>query len=262
MSRVPNYMILDDHEIANDWPKHATSRDRQTIYPAAIHAYQVYQASHSPLFALSPVQRIDGVPDRLWYSFRDGCCDWFVMDTRTERRYYGGPDKDRMLDDRQMAALFAWLSDGSGQVKVIASAVPLFPDVVKEAEDKWAGFRAQRAEILAHVFGKRIPRVVILSGDLHCSFVAELTSPKHRGQKIVQVISSSFFWPYPHMRRREIVMDAKLIVPKNGAGYRAKVISPVLKKDNFARVELDPAQVRVYYVGRKGEALGEVSVAL
>ena len=262
MSRVPTYMILDDHEIENDWPKHATSRDRQTIYPAAIHAYQIYQASHSPLFALSPVQRIDGVPEQLWYTFRDGCCDWFVMDTRTERRYLGGPDKDRMLDDRQMSALLEWLVDGSGQVKVIASAIPLFPDVVKEAEDKWAGFRAQRAEILGFIFAKEIPKVVVLSGDLHCSFVAELTSAKRRGPRIVQVVSSSFFWPYPHMRRREIVMDAKLVVPKNGAAYRAKVISPVVKKDNFARVELDPGQLRVHYVGRKGEALGDVSVAL
>lgn len=262
MSRVPNYMILDDHEIENDWPKHATSRDRQTIYPAAIHAYQIYQASHSPLFALSDERRVDGVPDRLWYSFRDGCCDWFVMDTRTERRYYGGPDKDRMLNDRQMSALLAWLGDGSGQVKVIASAIPLFPDVVKEADDKWAGFRAQRAEILAHIFAKKVPKVVVLSGDLHCSFVAELTSPKHKGQKLVQVVSSSFFWPYPHMRRRELRMDAKLIVPKNGAGYRAKVISPVLKTDNFARVDIESGRIRVGYFGRKGEVLGEVSVSL
>jgi alkaline phosphatase D len=202
------------------------------------------------------------VPERLWYSFQDGCCDWFVMDTRTERRYYGGPDKDRMLDDRQMAALLAWLGDGSGQVKVIASAIPLFPDVVKEAEDKWAGFRAQRAEILAFIFATKVPRVVVLSGDLHCSFVAELTSPKHRGQKLVQVVSSSFFWPYPHMRRRELRMDAKLVVPKNGPVYRAKVISEVLKTDNFARVEIDPGQMRVRYFGRKGEALADARTRL
>jgi alkaline phosphatase D len=262
MSRLPNYMILDDHEIENDWPKHATSRDRQTTYPAAIHAYQVYQASHSPLFALSPERRVDGVPDRLWYSFRDGCCDWFVMDTRTERRYHGGPDKDRMLNDVQMNALLAWLADGSGQVKVIASAIPLFPDVVGEADDKWAGFRAQRAAILGHIFAKKVPKVVVLSGDLHCSFVAELTSAKQKGQKLVQVVSSSFFWPYPHMRRRELRMDAKLVVPKGGAGYRAKVIGEVIKKDNFARVEVEPSRVRVNFVGRKGEALGSVSLML
>jgi alkaline phosphatase D len=205
---------------------------------------------------------VDGVPDRLWYAFRDGCCDWFVMDTRTERRYYGGPDKDRMLNDRQMSALLAWLGDGSGQVKVIASAIPLFPDVVAEADDKWAGFRAQRAEILAHIFAKKVPKVVVMSGDLHCSFVAELTSPRHRGQKVVQVVSSSFFWPYPHMRRREIRMDAKLVVPKGGVGYRARVVSDVVKTDNFARVEIDPSRMFVRFVGRKGEPLMAIETTL
>jgi len=52
MSRVPTYMILDDHEIEDGWPQRATPKDYRVRYPAAIHAYQTYQASHSPLFAV------------------------------------------------------------------------------------------------------------------------------------------------------------------------------------------------------------------
>lgn len=48
MSRVPTYMILDDHEIEDNWPSKATDKDWLTLYPAAIHAYQIYQCSDLP----------------------------------------------------------------------------------------------------------------------------------------------------------------------------------------------------------------------
>jgi len=53
MSRVSTYMTLDDHEIENNWPKNSSQKDRMTIYPNAIHAYQTYQLSHSPCIPIS-----------------------------------------------------------------------------------------------------------------------------------------------------------------------------------------------------------------
>lgn len=85
MSQIPTYMILDDHEIEDNWPSHASSADMVTKYPSAIHAYQIYQASHSPVFSLDNSGWITGTPTHLWYTFSDGCADWFVMDVRTER---------------------------------------------------------------------------------------------------------------------------------------------------------------------------------
>ncbi len=255
MSLVPSYMILDDHEIEDNWPNRATSRDRVTLYPAAIHAYQVYQASHSPLFGLSSASRVDGTPTRFWYTFNDGCCDWFVMDTRTERRYRGGPDEDRMLDDRQFAALLDWLGDSSGRVKLIASSVPFFPDVEGDGSDKWTGFRRQRAEILDHIFRRKVPRVVFVSGDVHCSFVAELTATGRRGPKVTQIVSSSFFWPYPHTGSREFRRDGRLDVPRGGAAYRVSGPPEVLATDNFARLDVSPDAITVRYFGRKGQPL-------
>lgn len=75
MSQVPTYMTLDDHEIEDNWPAQSTPKDYVTKYPAAIHAYLTYQASHSPLFSAHE-NRITGIPNKLWYTFKDGCCDF------------------------------------------------------------------------------------------------------------------------------------------------------------------------------------------
>lgn len=78
-------MTLDDHEIEDGWPEKATAADRTTKYPAAIHSLLTYQFSHSPVYELNAQRQLTGVPDYLWYRFQDGCCDFFITDTRTER---------------------------------------------------------------------------------------------------------------------------------------------------------------------------------
>ena len=87
MSRVPTYMTLDDHEIEDNWPQRANSRDLMRKFPAAMQAFQAYQLSHGPLYDVRKDGRIDGSPDDYWYQFQNGCCDVFVTDSRTERVY-------------------------------------------------------------------------------------------------------------------------------------------------------------------------------
>jgi len=256
MSRVPTYMVLDDHEIEDNWPSKATDKDWLTLYPAAIHAYQIYQCSHSPLFTLGPTGRIEGTIDKFWYTFQDGCCDWFIMDSRSERKWDENPKHRRMIKPTQMEALLGWLNDGSGQVKMVVTSVPFFPDLEEENDDKWGGFISERTEILDHILENKIRKVVFLSGDVHCSFSIELTSPKDPGFKVISVISSSFFWPYPHMEEGDFQMKGKLAAPKNGNVYRVGSASDVFNTDNFARVEVTPAQIVVSFFERKGKQLG------
>jgi len=64
ISRVPTYMTLDDHEIENNWPQHATKGDRIRKFPAAMHAFMTYELSHSPLFSFGDDGRLTGHPDR------------------------------------------------------------------------------------------------------------------------------------------------------------------------------------------------------
>lgn len=255
MSQVPTYMILDDHEIEDNWPSKATQKDWLTLYPAAIHAYQIYQCSHSPLFDLDSQGRLTGTLDRFWYSFRDGCCDCFVMDCRTERRWYDDPARRRMITPQQMQALLSWLDDGSGRVKLVVTSVPFFPDLKSEAEDKWAGFLDERTKILEFILKKKVRKVVFLSGDVHCSLTAELTAPSDPKFKVISVISSSFFWPYPHVEESDFVLQGKLRTTAKSV-FRVGNASDVYSTDNFARLDIAPRSIAVSFFERKGDPLG------
>lgn len=255
MSRVPTYMILDDHEIEDNWPSKATEKDWLTLYPSAIHAYQIYQCSHSPLFTLDQTDRLTGTLDRFWYSFQDGCCDCFVMDSRTERRWSEKPKQRRMITRRQMEALLNWLNDGSGRVKLVVTSVPFFPDLKSESDDTWGGFLEERTEVLDFILKKKVPKVVFLSGDVHCSFSVELKCSSDSAFKVISVISSSFFWPYPHMEDSDFVLKGKLKTTSKNS-YRVENASIVFSTDNFARLDINPKSIDISFFERKGDQLG------
>jgi alkaline phosphatase D len=258
MSRVPTYMVLDDHEIEDNWPSKATQKDWVMLYPHAIHSYQIYQCSHSPLFGLDAKNRLTGTPDCFWYSFQDGCCDWFVTDSRTERVWSSDPDKRRMMSDAQMAGLLNWLNNKSGRVKMIVTSVPFFPDLKSESDDKWSGFIPERTKILDFILTNNIGKVVFLSGDVHCSFSAELITPRDPAFKISSIVSSSFFWPYPHMDSGEFAFDDSLKSSSQNS-YTVVNASAVFSTDNFARVRVDPNGMTISFFQRKGELLGTIN---
>ena len=249
MACVPTYMTLDDHEIEDNWPAQASIKDYVTKFPAAVHAYQTYQLSHSPLH---PVVNghIDAAPDRMWYSHRDGCCDFFFTDTRTER--YLGNGTQEIVSEAQMDALLAWLGDGSGRVKVIATAVPFWEST---SDDKWNGFLAQRDRILEHIRTNKVKRVLMLSGDVHASMSSELQLKDDPDFRIVSVVSSAFFWPYPHPLKRSFHLKGG-IATQTDRSYRVKNASSVYPTDNFTRLKIDPDRVRVEVFSRKGDRLG------
>ncbi len=252
MSSVPTYMTLDDHEIEDNWPSKADQRDLLTKYPAAIHSYSIYQMSHSPLpFLDDDGKHLAGVPNHFWYAFRDGCCDFFVTDTRTERI-----PGEEIISQIQMNALKNWLDDGSGRVKVIVTSVPLFPDSRSGADDKWGGFIAQRDELLNFIHDRKVRRVLTLSGDVHASMSVDLESASDPDFRIVSVISSPFYWPYPHPSRRSFQLEGDLnsISPY---GFRLRNPGPVVCTENFTRLSVDLKKVKVEVFSRKGEAIGE-----
>lgn len=254
MSHVPTYMTLDDHEIEDGWPANSTDRDWMVKYPSAIHAYQTYQLSHSPLFSISN-DRLVGVPVSAWYTFRDGCCDFFVTDTRTERFLADTKVASEIISQEQMEALKQWLSDGSGRVKLIVSAVPVFPETKLNNDDKWGGFPTQRSELLDFIRENDIRRVVFLSGDVHSSLSAELVSPGAPDFKIIAAISSPFYWPYPHNPRRYFNLYGQIESNLSDAVYQVTNAGRVVSTDNFTRVTADLEGLVVEVYARKGELL-------
>ena len=247
MSRVPTYMMLDDHEIEDNWPAKATSQDLRTLFPVAMHAFQTYQLSHSPCI---PVRngRLHGTLEKIWYQYTDGCTDVFVTDSRTERELF--PGNRKLLSDVQMRALKRWLNDASGRVKIIVTSVPFFPDASSgEGADKWSGFEDQRDELLGHIEDNQIRKVVFFSGDVHASMSLQLESPS--GLLITSVVSSAFFWPYPHPSAKKF-RTTGTINAGNAGSFRLKNASRVISDDNFTRVEVSPGGMNVEVYGRKG----------
>lgn len=256
MSSIPTYMILDDHEIEDNWPSKATKKDMVSLYPQAIHAYQVYQCSHSPLFSLDAQNNITGTLSHFWYNFSDGCADWFVMDTRTERIWSDNSNKRRMVKQSQLEALLAWLADGSGLVKLVVTSVPLFPDLNSDSDDKWCGYLSERSQILDFILENKISKVAFVSGDVHCSFTAQLTSPNDPDFRVFSIISSSFFWPYPHMEKDDFVLNG-LLQTMGKYKYSVTESSLVHSTDNFARLDVDTDGISVSFFERKGDSLGK-----
>lgn len=239
MSRVPTYMILDDHEIQENWPAGVDPADRPAMEAAALEPYRIYQCSHNPDTAA-----------HLWYRFADGCADWFVMDTRSQRKIEAG----EMIDQGQLAALLAFLGDGSGRVKMVATTVPIFPDHAIFARDKWQGFTAQRRAIFDHIRARGLSNVVFVSGDVHCSFVASLELGE--GVTVHTIVCSPFvsaffspaiwFWSF-WLRLVDAGTDAKPKLLSDGTFWRR----------NFAHVRVEPQRVLVSFYDRAGAPLQE-----
>lgn len=258
MSCVPTYMILDDHEIEDNWPANADKEDWVMLYPHAMHAYQIYQCSHSPLFDIDQNGRIDGVPKKYWYSFSDGCVDWFVMDCRNERLI--NKDSRRMISQNQLDSLLLWLdSNHNNQIKVIVTSVPLVPDMNTDINDKWGAFPDQRATILNKMKEIDNGKVVILSGDVHCSFAAEIRHSETESVIGYQIVSSSFFWPYPHMNQADFSFGTPIKHP-NDHGFSTKLKSKIISDDNFVRLDISSQKLLVSFYERKGERLQKVEL--
>lgn len=254
MSTVPTYMILDDHEIEDNWPSKSCNQDKVVLYPNAIHAYQIYQCSHSPLFDAKLDGRIEGILQKFWYSFTDGCADWFVMDSRTER--FISKSRRNMVNQMQLDALFKWLEEGDNRVKMIVTSVPFAPDLDNDASDKWGAFPEQRTQILEFLAKMRSSKVVFVSGDVHCSFTAKIFMQGRDAPLAYQIVSSSFFWPYPHMHKGEFIQNQPLITTTPDSPFFADITSDVYSEDNFARLDISKEEIIVSFFERKGSALG------
>ncbi|MTT53667.1 alkaline phosphatase family protein [Alcanivorax sp. VBW004] len=191
-----SYMILDDHEIENNWPAKADAELWTNKYPAAIKAYQIYQASHSPAAPLNEAGTyLDRDPDKFWYTFSRGPADFFVMDVRTERVLSRWPWQRKMISEVQEQAFVEWLDRDPERVKVLVTSVVMFPEQRRpfRGKDAWEGFRHQRQRLLAAMAKSASQKLVVLSGDVHASLYASLTL--NGGKKVHSWTCSGLFWP-------------------------------------------------------------------
>jgi alkaline phosphatase D len=267
MANYNQHMILDDHEIENNWPARANADLWTSKYPAAMKAYQIYQASHSPAVPLNEEgSRLARDPDALWYAYRWGCADFFLMDLRTERVLSRRPWQRKIMSQAQEDAVIQWLHDQPERVKCLVSTVPLFPEQrwPFRGEDAWEGFRRQRQRLIDAIRDSGCRRVLVLSGDVHASLYARLD---RRGQAPLHAwICSGLFWPTALMAfrwYRPMIRDRHRLpgwlMPSIG---RVTVPTQVYSRDAFSRVSIDENGARLSLFDRRGRFLPDSSKEL
>ena len=298
----PTYMILDDHEIEDNWTQDRIyDVGKHKLFNLAIGAYQSYQWSHSP--------RTFG--RLLYYTFACAGYPAFVLDTRTQRsrdmlpglednHMLGSPSLDIKNHPGQLEQLKRWLLDqhnsrGNAPKFIVSASVfapndmseriEPTPDDTKRAvdagteniddpfaklwdtnvkrrndSDSWPAYPQTRLSILKHIVDNKIQNVVFLSGDIHCSNVAEIEfdGAQGKGLKAFSVTSSAFYWPFPfadgdpnsyvHDSRDPDQADPFPIVGTDAVmNYRSFGYT---QEDNFTRIDIDRANatmaVRVF----------------
>ena len=69
-----------------------------------------------------------------------------------------------------------------------------------QGSDSWPAHPNTRRAILDHIVQKRIQNVVFLSGDIHCSNLAQMRFARNKralNLRAFSVTSSAFYWPFP-----------------------------------------------------------------
>ena len=260
MANLSTYMILDDHEIEDNWPSKKRSGD-DALYENAISAYELYQASHSPVFELLDDDRVSRHPKHYWYQFTDGDIEWFVTDSRTRRNL--SADDRRILDVEQEHALCQWLIHSPARVRMVVTGVMFFPDAKHGGDDAWAGFPGQRLRLLETIRTHRIRNVVFISGDVHASLTSRLTHSEDPGFEVHTIVSSPLCNTrlLPYATQSTFILDRPLA--RNATGeYRQELTGKVISQDNFAHMVIDAERIQVNYHDRDGKLLQSTSINL
>ena len=260
MSNLPTYMILDDHEIEDNWPANKSKGDAY-LYKNAIAAYELYQASHSPAHELLTNGQINRKLERYWYQFTDGDIEWFVTDSRTRRNL--SADDRRILDEEQEQTLLKWLIHSPARVKFVVTSVMFYPDRKRHGDDAWKAFPEQRLRLLETIRTHRIKNVIFVSGDVHGSLTSRLTHSANPDFEVHTVVSSPLCNSklLPYAKASTFILDQPLAQTAAG-DYRHELTSQVISQDNFAHLIVEAEQIHVRYHDRDGKLLQSTSITL
>jgi alkaline phosphatase D len=188
---APFVMAWDDHEVDNDYAGNFDERDTppEVFLLRRAAAYQAYYESMPLRASLLP-----NGPNLLLYRHLQfgNLIDMSILDTRQYRSKQaacGNPKtcpelldvKRTILGETQERWLFGTLAQSRATWTVIGQQVPTFArDMVSVSEearysvDKWDGYAESRNRLFAHIRDAKVPNPVVLSGDVHTHWCADL----------------------------------------------------------------------------------------
>lgn len=258
LSHLPVYMMMDDHEVGDDWhPADFVTKDERRMRKEGLKAFRKHQ------WLLSP-GNVDGEPRRdasgrriFWYTFDLHGFPVFVCDDRTGR----SRNRKRMLDRDQFKALATWLVASQENVgprpKLVVSSsvvVPFLKNTQRaRRSDSWDGYVHQLKLLFRVIADKGVQNVVFLCGDSHLSNCSEL-EVLDRGDVVARaycVVGSPMYGPYPfaNAKRTDFQEENHKTPLALGRGFTMRYTVAAdswATGDAFTLVEVDAAgQLRV-----------------
>ena len=160
--KMPIFHIWDDHDIgANNADKNYANKD------IALQVYKEYM----------PAPPLANPNAGIWYSFRYGQAEFFMLDVRSQRDPNSDPDgpSKSMLDGNNLGVQgqLLWfknaLKSSTARWKFIMSGSVFNPTTKgpPQAQDSWGAFRTEHDDLVAFIKNNGINGVIVLSGDLH-----------------------------------------------------------------------------------------------
>ena len=292
LANLPAYMILDDHEVDDDWHWLDNNRRGGTIpwwdrlarllkgrprqerrlplkrVQDALQAYWEHQGMHAPGFELPPQLNPAGQyglgsndPGSLAYSFTFGAAAFFVLDTRSMR--VRNPRESIMLGEGQWQALKTWLRaiKEAYPIKFLVTSCsllhPMWHDIPR---DRWSGFPGERDRLLHFLAANDMNGVYLLAGDLHSSHAvyAELFGSEGKTIPLWEFCSSPFEQDANRLARYTYQ-------PLRSSPVKVTYRAFILHQVNYGVVQVDYSHrtrphVTFQVHGKHGEKLEEVSV--
>jgi hypothetical protein len=269
LGRIPVFMVLDDHEIVDNWEpeplpvpvpapglaseinptgrRSPSNADRMKLGRSE---YIKYQRRHWP-----PRKK-----NRLWTEEMIGGVPFFFSDTRTEREARTGADVDRksIMSPEQMASLLKYLAEHQKSRCFVVSPSILLPrrrvaigDVsCAIRSDAWDGYPKSLQCVLAGISNSSARHVVFLSGDEHISCVTRIKVTRFDenggapSECVVRSIhSSGLYTPYPFANslKEELAGNETFCFAHGTHRYRCEVSTSFPEcGEGFALVTADP----------------------
>jgi phosphodiesterase/alkaline phosphatase D-like protein len=262
-------MMLDDHEVADNWLHGEADKETEEW---GLRAFRGYQWLHSPRDGPDLVGAPRGTGERYFYTFAAAGFPFFVCDTRITR-----VRGQRIMDDEQLEALTVWLrsrNSPEGRHRFVASpsvVVPFrsetqrrrgpHPEAYLGRSDGWDAFPESLRRLMLCIATEEIPNVVFLCGDAHRSmasriwFVHRSGAERHLGTACI--VASALYAPFPfaNYRAEQFLERGEFRLDADWTMHYA-FVGPSLDPDNFATVHVDAAipALKVTFHDRRGPA--------
>ncbi len=250
LTQLPHYMILDDHEITNDFandfnpPGHASTagdfkRDAMKVYREFVH-----------------IRQPNPFPQSYYYWFSFGRAEFFVMDTRTERWAHQKDETDnQIVSQTQLDELKKWLSKHAQAPKFIVTSVP-FVGHVRNNQDKWCHpiFSHQREQLIDFIAANKLEKICFLTGDMHSSYHATMEIQTAEHSLMIHELMSS---PINQLHKSNLddFHSSIKATTKNNTQYHSRILKSEFYNEHsnalLIRLEKDEVQWEIFRTKRK-----------